>query len=733
GAAERIDIAITRDDFTLAGNRTLLGFHLQPAPGSTLDPASVQVYNAAGNSVPAMIDRNDIGTGTPSLVLAELPVGGYRLAVGGQHGTTGAYRLDVSLVGDVNGDRRVDMTDGLILRDAYGASAREGRYRIEADANRDGLITAFDHTVWRANLDDATRLAPLAVQVELSPAPGQRPDGTLVTSVGAVAVTGTTRPGATVALESDGDDRFDEGQATADATGRFSFPVALAAGSNTLRVRASDGFGQRRFGTIPVLRDVQAPAVTITGPASGLLTNRDVTVTGRASDDLAGVAALTARVDGGAPIAVAVAADGSYSVATALALDGIADGVHAVRLRAVDYAGNASAEIEATFTLDTRAPTVTIQGPAPGLTTRENITLTGLVADSLTGVASLEARVDAGPFGPVAFDPATGAFQFTTALPLDGSAVGPHAVSLRATDAAGNASGDGTFSFILEAFAPPVDPTVATTLFAATEFLYTGSSPIQTGVAPGTINPIRAAVLRGQVRDRAGEPIPGVTITILGHPEFGQTTTRADGMLDMAVNGGGLLTIAYAKAGYLPVQRQVQVPWQDFTWLPDVVMISQDVTVSPINLSENTPIQVAQGSPVIDEDGLRRATLLFSQGTQATMTLSDGTTRPLTTLSVRATEYTIGAAGPSAMPAELPPTTAYTYAVEFSVDEAEAAGATNVRFDRPVISYVENFLGLPVGEIVPSGYYDKDRGMWVASENGKVIRILSLANGAAIL
>ena len=34
--------------------------------------------------------------------------------------------------------------------------------------------------------------------------------------------------------------------------------------------------------------------------------------------------------------------------------------------------------------------------------------------------------------------------------------------------------------------APPVDPTVATTVFAATQFLYMGDNPIQTGVAPGT-------------------------------------------------------------------------------------------------------------------------------------------------------------------------------------------------------------------------------------------------------
>src|SRR5205807_6179230 len=77
--------------------------------------------------------------------------------------------------------------------------------------------------------------------------------------------------------------------------------------------------------------------------------------------------------------------------------------------------------------------------------------------------------------------------------------------------------------------APPIDPTVTTTVFDATQFLYTGPSAVQTGVAPGTIKPIQAAVLRGRAVDRNNAPLSGIKITILNHPEFGQTLTRADG------------------------------------------------------------------------------------------------------------------------------------------------------------------------------------------------------------
>ena len=133
--------------------------------------------------------------------------------------------------------------------------------------------------------------------------------------------------------------------------------------------------------------------------------------------------------------------------------------------------------------------------------------------------------------------------------------------------------------------APPLDPTVATDINTATAFLYTGENPIQTGVAPGTIEFTRTAVLRGTVISREGLPLPGVTIAILDHPELGQTRSRADGVFDMVVNGGGVLTLTYEKAGYLPAQRQLDTPWQDYMWAPDVALIPVDPQVTTIELT----------------------------------------------------------------------------------------------------------------------------------------------------
>jgi RHS repeat-associated protein len=280
--------------------------------------------------------------------------------------------------------------------------------------------------------------------------------------------------------------------------------------------------------------------------------------------------------------------------------------------------------------------------------------------------------------------------------------------------------------------APKIDPTVATTTFAATQFLYTGTNSIQTGVAPGTIEARRAAVIRGKTMDKQNAPLSGVAITILNHPEFGQTVSRADGMFDMAVNGGGILTVNYNKNGYLPVQRQVTASWQDYTLADDVVMIQMDNRVTPINLASTEPMQVAQGSPVNDRDGLRQATLLIPQGTTAQVYNQDGSLRSVNSLTMHLTEYTVGENGPATMPAPLPPTSGYTYAVELTAEEGSIKNSgKEVLFNQAIPFYVDNFLSFPAGTTVPVGYYDNQASKWIPSNSGKVIKILAISNGRA--
>ncbi len=95
------------------------------------------------------------------------------------------------------------------------------------------------------------------------------------------------------------------------------------------------------------------------------------------------------------------------------------------------------------------------------------------------------------------------------------------------------------------------------------------------------------------------------------------------------------------------------------------------------------------------------------------------------------TELTVGTNGPSTMPAMLPASSAYTYCADYTADEALAAGAQTVNFSQPLYTYVTNFLGFPVGGLVPAGYYDRVRSCWVAADNGVIMQMLGVTNGLA--
>jgi RHS repeat-associated protein len=282
-------------------------------------------------------------------------------------------------------------------------------------------------------------------------------------------------------------------------------------------------------------------------------------------------------------------------------------------------------------------------------------------------------------------------------------------------------------------FAPPADRTIAPGFHDSVRFLYEGPNPVQIGADPTVFDPMRVSVLRGRVLDRAGAPVDGVRVTVHGHDAYGYTETREGGVFDLVVNGGVPVTVGYEAAGFLPVQRTIdtgETRFRQYHWLPDVVLTPRDHAVTEI-VPGAAEMQVARASVQEDADGARQATLVFPAGTQASAVLPDGSELALDRMHVRATEYTVGERGPEAMPGTLPATSGYTYAVELSVDEAEAMGASSVLFDHTVGFYVENFLDFPVGTTVPLGYYDRARAAWIPAESGVVLGVVDVVDGMA--
>jgi RHS repeat-associated protein len=500
---------------------------------------------------------------------------------------------------------------------------------------------------------------------------------------------------------------------------------------------------ERKVQDLAVYTDQVPPLLTRTSPPSGaFLNSNSPALSFGHSDNGIGVnpASLAVSRSGAdnlfLPLGVHCthAADASVCVP----IDPLQEGYHSLIATIQDYAGNVSAPATADFTVDTVPPVITVESPVDGLVTAEAVVpLAGELSEfSFLTVNGHDVALDA-------------SHGFTDEIPLE---PGANTIALVATDRAGNV-GRQSVSVTQQQATPP-DPVIippdpasvapklpevgSPPLSERIAFLYTGTDPIQREIAPGTIEARRVAVLRGVVHDRAGAPIPGVKITVLHHPEFGHTYTRADGFFDLAVNGGGLLTVVYQKSDLLPAQRNVQTQWNDWFIADDVVMIPLDPKVTRIDLTDTSrPFQVAQGSVVEDSDGRRQVTVLFPAGTTAEITRPDGSEVQLTQLDFRATEYTVGASGPAAMPAPLPPTSAYTYAVELSVDQARQQGikvnGKDVVFNQPVSFYLDNFLDFPVGAAVPVGYYNADIAAWVPYPNGRIVKVLREESGRAVL
>jgi RHS repeat-associated protein len=494
----------------------------------------------------------------------------------------------------------------------------------------------------------------------------------------------------------------------------FITSVNLLQGNNAIIIVAKNVVGD----SVSVIRNVKldniSPVISITTPVDGFITNQSlVNISGTIQD-----ATITSLMINGTSVTV-----NNGAFATNLNL---LEGLNHFTIVATDEAGN-STSLQRTVRLDTQKPVVTLNYTITNIASNgdASVVVNGTYNDSTNVTITVNGE-------PVNY---SSGHSFTKNLTL---LSGQNTVTTVATDEAGNTETISTILNLTPVILPPdpvtvatpVDSTVVTSMADATEFLYTGVNPIQTGVTSGTIDKSIVAVIKGKVFSNDMQPLSGVEITIFNHPEFGKTLSRLDGKFDLAVNGGGYIILNYKKDGYLQIQRQIKTPWQNYAIVDSVVMLRLDPNVTGINLSDS--IQVAKGSIISDDRGARQAVMLFRDNTQATVELPDGSTQLFNDFNVRATEYTVGVNGPLAMPAQLPSNVAYTYCVELSLDEAQSLNATNVVFNKPVSYYVDNYLDFPVGAHVPVGYYDRNKSSnWIPMDDGRIIKIVSIINNKA--
>ncbi|MDP9191858.1 MAG: carboxypeptidase-like regulatory domain-containing protein [Acidobacteriota bacterium] len=209
------------------------------------------------------------------------------------------------------------------------------------------------------------------------------------------------------------------GTAATVGAGAFACNVTLQAGVNEIAIVATDTVTNAATTTLhyTLETDTAPPTITISLPLEGAwIRTAQLTVTGTASDD----SGLASVIVNGLP---ATLDGGNWTIS--LALGG--DGPKTITVVATDTS-NATASATVNVTLDTTAPSLTIEVPGETATLYDQtkVTVAGRVSDALSGLASVTCN---GTAATITDD------VYVCEVPLTS---GANSVDVRATDHAGN-------------------------------------------------------------------------------------------------------------------------------------------------------------------------------------------------------------------------------------------------------------------------------------------------------
>ncbi|MFN8474974.1 MAG: Ig-like domain-containing protein [Anaerolineae bacterium] len=222
----------------------------------------------------------------------------------------------------------------------------------------------------------------------------------------------------------------------------------LSDGSHTFSVTATDNAGNTsQPATYTWTVDTTAPpAPVVTSPANGSLTNKSKPPVGGTAE---GNSTVTVYIDGSSRGTTPVDGSGNWSFTPTSAL---ADGLHTVKARATDAAGNTSVDSNTnTFTVDTVAPSVSIDSPTPANPTNSTSATFNFSASdgNGTGVASYQCQLDS-----------LSSANCTSPQSYSNLSDGSHTFYVTATDNAGNTSDPAQYRWTVDTTPPTANPVV---------------------------------------------------------------------------------------------------------------------------------------------------------------------------------------------------------------------------------------------------------------------------------
>jgi membrane-associated phospholipid phosphatase len=243
-----VTIHVGNSNFTLHQKKILLGFDMQ-APAGSYGPVTMSMTPQASASGKVVFQNNQPTGGATDVMMASVGPGNY-VVQAVMPDASGPLQLNLSLVGDVNGDHRVNGRDLRLIQTLQGRSAGQPRYSLAADPTGDGKINAKDLSLVRSNLGVAMNVPPLFVTAGLDTS--SDPDGNGIVSSPTATISGQTAPGATVRLDQGDTGTFTQ-TSTADAQGHYQLQVSVGIGVTPFHIEA-DANGQQATAHTKVTR-----------------------------------------------------------------------------------------------------------------------------------------------------------------------------------------------------------------------------------------------------------------------------------------------------------------------------------------------------------------------------------------------------------------------------------------------------------------------------------------------